>query len=145
MTVNSWHKVFAGLVLGLVVGLVSIGALAAGRHARSPEIQLDTLIPRDKWAGAGLDKLSAAEQQMLADDITGLLASPPSTQNAAPAVMKDKSQWRQLRRRMSQDEVKKLLGEPDRVSVSRFYDSWYYRGGSVTFDSMGHVDFWSEP
>jgi hypothetical protein len=29
--------------------------------------------------------------------------------------------------------------------VSRFYDSWYYGGGSVTFDSKGHVDFWSEP
>jgi hypothetical protein len=144
MMIHSWRKLSAALLFSLVICFVSIAALAAGRHTRSPEIQLDTLIPRDKWAGAGLNKLSAAEQQTLADDITGLLASPPSTQKVTPPV-KDKSQWRQLRRRMSQDEVKNLLGEPDRVSVSRFYDSWYYLGGSVTFDSKGHVDFWSEP
>jgi hypothetical protein len=144
MNYFSWRRPFAGLAFSFVVSFVSIGALAASRHTRSPEIQLDTLIPRDKWAGAGLDKLSAAEQQTLAEDITGLLASPASTLNVTPPV-KDRSQWRQLRRRMSQDDVKKLLGEPDRVSVSRFYDSWYYGGGSVTFDSKGHVDFWSEP
>jgi len=46
---------------------------------------------------------------------------------------------------MSKDDVKKLLGEPDRVSVSRFFESWYLGGGSVTFDGKGHVDFWSEP
>jgi hypothetical protein len=144
MTTHSWRKVSATLLFGSLICLISIAALAAGRRARPHEIQLDTLIPRDKWAGAGLDKLSATEQQTLADDITGLLASPPSRQNVTPPV-KDKSQWRQLHRRMSQDEVKKLLGEPDRVSVSRFYDSWYYGGGSVTFDSKGHIDFWSEP
>ena len=144
MRTHSWRKLSSALVFSLVTCFAALAALAAGRHARSPEIQLDTLIPRDKWAGAGLDKLSAAEQQTLAEDITGLLASPPSSQNVTPPA-KDRSQWRQLRRRMSQDEVKKLLGEPDRVSVSRFYDSWYYRSGSVTFNSKGHVDLWSEP
>jgi len=67
-----------------------------------------------------------------------------SPQSSAPAA-KERSQWRQLKRRMSKDDVKKLLGEPERVSVSRFFESWYYGGGSVTFDGKGKVDFWSEP
>jgi outer membrane protein assembly factor BamE (lipoprotein component of BamABCDE complex) len=45
---------------------------------------------------------------------------------------------------MSQDEVKKLLGEPPKVSVSRFYATWYYLGGTVTFDGKGRLDSWTE-
>jgi len=45
---------------------------------------------------------------------------------------------------MSKDDVRKLLGEPVRVSVSRFYESWYYLGGTVTFTGKGRVDSWSE-
>lgn len=71
-------------------------------------------------------------------------ADPDAPQSSAPARI-DRSQWRKLRRKMSKDDVKKLLGEPDRVSVSRFFESWYLGGGSVTFDGKGHVDFWSEP
>lgn len=67
-----------------------------------------------------------------------------SPQSSMPAG-KDLSQWRKLKRRMSKDDVKKLLGEPERVSVSRFFESWYYGAGSVTFDGKGKVDFWSEP
>jgi hypothetical protein len=48
-------------------------------------------------------------------------------------------------RRMYKDDVKNLLGDPDRVSVSRFYESWTYGGGSVTFDGKGRLDYWSEP
>jgi hypothetical protein len=45
---------------------------------------------------------------------------------------------------MSKDDVRKLLGEPRSVSVSRFYELWYYSGGSVTFDGKGRVDSWTE-
>ena len=75
----------------------------------------------------------------------------PSAQSDTPAG-KDRSQWRKLHRGMVKDDVRKLLGEPDRISVSRFSESWYYSGGntnfsggSVTFDGKGRVDFWSEP
>jgi outer membrane protein assembly factor BamE (lipoprotein component of BamABCDE complex) len=72
-------------------------------------------------------------------------ASAASAQQSDTPSAKDKSQWRKLQRHMSRDDVKKLLGEPDRISVSRFFESWYYSSGSVTFDGKGHVDFWSEP
>jgi outer membrane protein assembly factor BamE (lipoprotein component of BamABCDE complex) len=76
---------------------------------------------------------------------SGTLAAGQSAQQNDTPAAKDKSQWRKLQRHMSRDDVKKLLGEPDRVSVSRFSESWYYLSGSVTFDGKGHVDFWSEP
>ena len=91
-----------------------------------------------------LGEITIRHRQALADEITGLLGAARSKQGSTPAG-KDKSQWRMLQRRMSKDEVRKLLGEPDRVSVSRFFESWDYSGGSVTFDGKGRVDSWSEP
>jgi hypothetical protein len=45
---------------------------------------------------------------------------------------------------MTKDDVRKLLGEPTRVSVSRFYEAWDYARGTVIFDGKGHLDSWSE-
>jgi hypothetical protein len=45
---------------------------------------------------------------------------------------------------MLKDEVRKLLGEPVRVSVSKFYESWAYPRGTVTFDGKGRLDAWTE-
>lgn len=140
----SWRRPAAALFFSLVAYFVSLGMFASSRHAPPFAAELDGLIPREKWDGTGLNKLTAAEQQALADDISGLMGAARSAQGATPAV-KDRSQWRMLHRRMLKDEVRKLLGEPDRISVSRFAESWYYLGGSVTFDSKGRVDFWSEP
>jgi hypothetical protein len=141
---DSWRKLVTALFFSFIACLASGGALAANRLTHSSAVELDHLIPREKWAGTGLDKLTAAEQQTLADEITGLLGAARSTQSSTPAG-KDRSQWRMLHRRMSKDEVRKLLGEPDRVSVSRFFESWDYPGGSVTFDGKGRVDSWIEP
>lgn len=119
------------------------GAFAAGKHTQTVE-GLDRLIPRDKWAGAGLDKLSSSEQQTLADDITSLLSTPHPAQQATTPPAKDRTQWRKLERKMTKDDVRKLLGEPDTISVSRFSESWYYVAGSVTFNGKGRLDLWTE-
>lgn len=140
---NSWRKLITAVFFSFVAYFVLEGPLAASRVS-SAAGELDRLIPREKWAATGLDKLTAPEQQTLADEITGLVGAAQSSQSSTPAG-KDRSQWRKLKRRMSEDDVRKLLGEPDRVSVSRFFVSWYYGGGSVTFDGKGKVDFWSEP
>jgi hypothetical protein len=130
------------ILLIVVFCLLSAATLAARKHTQTSE-GLDRLIPRDKWAGAGLDKLTASEQQSLADDIASLLASSHTATKEFIAA-KDRTQWRKLQRHMTKDDVKKLLGEPDTVSVSRFLESWYYAGGTVTFDSKGRVDMWTE-
>jgi hypothetical protein len=122
------------------------GMPAAGKLAHLGQAQLDQLIPQDKWTETGLNKLTPTEQQTLAGQITALLEAKQSAANTTSAAPsgKDRTEWRKLQRRMSKDEVKKLLGEPFRVSVSRYYESWDYLGGTVTFDSKGRLDFWNE-
>lgn len=67
-----------------------------------------------------------------------------SAAQASPTPVKDRGQWRKLHRRMSKDEVRNLLGEPDTISVSRFAESWYYQRGDVIFDGKGRLDMWTE-
>lgn len=140
---DSWRRRVTALFFSFVVCFVLGEAFAASGLTHTTQAELDHLIPRDKWEGTGLNKLTASEQQILADEITALLGTARSTQSSTPAA-KDRSQWRMLQRRMSKDEVKKLLGEPLKVSVSRFYEAWYYAGGTVTFDGKGRLDSWSE-
>jgi outer membrane protein assembly factor BamE (lipoprotein component of BamABCDE complex) len=45
---------------------------------------------------------------------------------------------------MSKDDVRKLLGEPARISVSRFDEEWDYPRGTIMFDGKGRLDAWSE-
>jgi len=139
----SRRRLMAALLGSFAVYFALGDTFAAGGLAHTTQAELDHLIPRDKWEGSGLNKLTPAEQQTLADEITALLGTARSTQSSAPAV-KDRSQWRMLQRHMSKDDVKKLLGEPTKVSVSRFYESWYYVGGTVTFDGKGRLDSWTE-
>lgn len=137
----SWRRLLAALSF---VAALSIwgGAFAASKHTQTVNA-LDRLIPQEKWAGAGLDKLTATEQQALADDISSLL-SGARTNEGRPVSAKDRTPWRKLQRHMTKDDVKKLLGDPDTVSVTRFYESWYYLAGSVTFDGKGRLDLWTE-
>ena len=139
----SWRRLVIALLLSVVGYFVLGEAFAAARLTHTVQTELDQLIPRDKWEGTGLNKLSASEQQTLADEIAALLGTARSAQTAVPAG-RDRSQWRMLQRHISRDEVKKLLGEPPKVSVSRFYESWYYLGGTVTFDGKGRLDSWTE-
>jgi len=142
MTHLSWRRLATAFLVSSTVYFVLGGALAASKHTQTVG-GLDHLIAREKWTGAGLDKLTVAEQQTLAEDITSLLAGSRGPENAT-AAGKDRSQWRKLQRHMTKDDVSKLLGTPETVSVSRFDESWYYTNGSVTFDGKGRVQTWSE-
>jgi outer membrane protein assembly factor BamE (lipoprotein component of BamABCDE complex) len=76
-------------------------------------------------------------------------AQTPATQSqfaeSGPSTTIDRTQWRKLHIGMSKDDVKKLLGDPGKVSASKYYELWYYGAGGVTFDKKGHVDAWIEP
>jgi outer membrane protein assembly factor BamE (lipoprotein component of BamABCDE complex) len=85
------------------------------------------------WGGAEAGSRPAA----------AVAAQSQSTESGSTA-QPDRSQWRQLKRRMTKDDVKKLLGEPTRISVSRFYEEWDYPRGTIIFDGKGRVDAWSE-
>jgi len=55
-----------------------------------------------------------------------------------------RSAWRQLAEGMSREQVRTLLGEPDRIEGGAI-ERWQWKsGGFVTF-LQGRVDHWSEP
>jgi hypothetical protein len=66
------------------------------------------------------------------------------------ALWKNLSNWRtRLRKSMTKDEVRKLMGEPDKINVySLIGEVWHYGypgGGIINFSKDGLVESWSEP
>lgn len=56
----------------------------------------------------------------------------------------DLGSWRQLKKSMSEEQVRALLGEPSKVDGGTFA-FWHYKsGGTVTFYN-DRVDAWTEP
>jgi hypothetical protein len=139
----SWPRMVPAVLIS-VACFGWAGTMAERQLSGSVGMELDHFIPREKWEVTGLTKLTGPEQQTLANEITGLVGAV-QVREAGASAPKDRSQWRSLQRRMSKEEVRKLLGEPTRISVSRFFEVWNYSGGSVTFDGKGRVDSWSEP
>lgn len=68
-------------------------------------------------------------------------------QNEKP-LAPEKQQWRELRKGMSQKEVRQLLGEPEKIEAG-FQTYWYYSStrlaGYVIFDNYDKVYGWEEP
>ena len=64
----SWRRRVTALFLSSVVCFVLGETFAASGLTRTTQAELDHLIPRDKWEGTGLSKLTASEQQVLAND-----------------------------------------------------------------------------
>lgn len=90
-------------------------------------------------------------------DLTWALREPPPPPSTVPARRnlvdapqarwKDRSNWRQLKKGMSEDAVRALLGEPRKVDVLSVSTYWHYNypyGGDVVFSS-GAVVSWTEP
>ena len=61
---------------------------------------------------------------------------------------RDIANWRRLSRGMTTEEVRAMLGEPDRVNAIEIVTTWtwgaYPNSGDVTFTN-GKVSSWSEP
>jgi len=57
---------------------------------------------------------------------------------------KSVSNWRKLTTGMNADDVRKLLGEPQRVDGGDFAD-WYYENGGIVMFAFGNVNRWKEP
>ena len=80
-------------------------------------------------------------------DLEALIKSAPSQSQPIPSSTKwqDLANWRQLRRGMSMDKVRALLGEPERVMAMIGRVFWDWPGCQVQFDNNGKLDGWSEP
>jgi hypothetical protein len=65
-------------------------------------------------------------------------------------LWKNLSNWRaRLRKGLTRDEVRKFMGESDKIDVySLIGNVWHYGypgGGRIKFSEQGLVDSWSEP
>jgi hypothetical protein len=68
----------------------------------------------------------------------------PSPKTRSKEGWKDLSNWRSLKKGMSCDDVRELLGEPDRINGGSF-TFWYYKGASNVIFYMDQLDSWTEP
>lgn len=109
---------------------------------------------------AAQDRLDRVEQQQAAitERVSALekrnrTAEPEKPRLNAPPL----SAWRRLKHDMTEEQVKKLLGEPEHVMSSNGFTLWTYRhpkensvsgtfiSGSITFSDKGTVQDWNEP
>jgi hypothetical protein len=104
---------------------------------------VDSLARRVELLELTTSELAARVRQLEA-----LVGSEPSRDRAlpAPAKWRDLQNWRRLRRGMKMDEVRALLGEPERVDNTGYFTTWRWQfPASVEFDSGGKLRGWSEP
>jgi hypothetical protein len=64
--------------------------------------------------------------------------------SADPHKSQSTSSWRQLKRRMSESQIRSILGEPGKIDGGTFAFWRYKNGGTVTF-YQDKLDSWSEP
>jgi hypothetical protein len=66
----------------------------------------------------------------------------------SPSKWKNKANWRLLKKGMSKEEVRQILGEPPKITANAYYgDIWYYpdiKGGNASFNEGGSLTSWSE-
>jgi hypothetical protein len=82
-------------------------------------------------------------------ELEALIKVGPAPEQPIPDSRKwqDLANWRRLQRGMTMNEVRALLGEPERVEAL-VWTIWYWneREAEVRFDiRSGKVDAWSEP
>ena len=99
---------------------------------------------------AEVERIAEQLQQRVAA-LEALLAQtpPPKAPIGSPGNAQDIRNWRQLRKKMTESDVERLLGSPTKVDNFGTFIVWAYdppTGGSVQFDAdSGKVEGWHEP
>lgn len=75
---------------------------------------------------------------------------PPRTAVQASPVWQEEERWQKLKRGMTEEDVRGILGEPDRTDEGRWLIYWYYgptrEGPQVMFNADSRaLDFWNAP
>lgn len=117
----------------------AIPSVAAGQR-----VSTDSLLRRID----SLERRTVDLERRVAE-LEALIRVEPSRVRTVPASSdpRDVANWRRLRRGMTMDAVRALLGEPESVNSNPIVTTWRYPDfGSVTFSSSSEkVDGWSEP
>lgn len=114
--------------------------LATPSFAFSQEVTTNALARRVEQ----LEKMNADLERRVRE-LEAAIKSVPVQSRANPATTrwKEIANWRRLREEMNMDEVRVLLGEPERVEGGGI-TFWRWADGQVTFVS-GKVSNWKEP
>lgn len=123
----------------LVTALVSVSLPTVGA---AQKVSSDSLLHRIDSLERRIGDLEGRVGQL-----EGLLKAEPARGRpaVAPGNSRDVGNWRRLKRGMTMDQVRALLGEPESVAAGTYLTLWQYPGGAnVTFDP-DKVDGWSEP
>jgi hypothetical protein len=127
------------LLAALVVSFIP--AVAAGQESSADNVlrRIDLLERR------------TADLEQRVRELEALIKVEPSRDRPVPASAnwRDLANWRRLSRGMTMDQVRALLGEPEKVDANSLVTWWYWdfaSGAYVQFDtSSGKLDGWSEP
>lgn len=128
----------AALLAALVAA--SSPAVAEGQQQSS-----DSLVHR-----IVLLESRAAELEQRVRELEALIKAEQSRPRPAPvsANWRDLANWRRLRRGMTEDQVRAILGEPEGVNVMSIRTTWTWNGPSefaeLYFDN-DKLAGWSEP
>ena len=76
--------------------------------------------------------------------LEGAAAAQPARDRATSGNSRDLANWRRLREDMTYEQVRAILGEPDRVDGGGVAFWYYPRGGRAGFVS-GRLSSWQEP
>ena len=127
--------ILRSMLLAALVSL-SIPAVAVAQQA-----SVDSLLRR-----IALLERTTTELERRVRELEALIRSEPSRALPVPASPKwrDLQNWRRLRLQMTMDQVRALLGEPERVDVIVF-TFWKWDNAEVHFDTEDRLAGWSEP
>ena len=123
------------LLLVIALAVASFPSTAFGQAKSAADLlqQIDSLERRIEVLERRLAQLESPSRAEPARDRTPI------------GNARDIANWRKLRRGMSMQAVRELLGEPSKVSASVTFTIWDYPNfSSVTFDD-DRVTAWSEP
>ena len=126
------------LLTTLVAALVP--AVAKGQAASSDSLAHRIVVLESKTADL--------EQRLLT--LEALIKTQPSRAVPAPGSgnWHDLANWRRLRRGMTEEEVRAILGEPEKVEVLSIQTTWTWgkipKGASLNFVN-DELAGWSEP
>lgn len=127
------NPTFRAFLLATLAAL-SVPAFAAAQEATDSLIRRIDLLER---------RTIDLEQRVR--DLKALVGRAPSLDRQVPPSpnWRDISNWRQLRQGMTPDQVRALLGEPERVNAGGF-TFWHWNEAHVYF-LRGKLEGWSEP
>ena len=123
----------ATLLAALAASSIPAVATGQGTSTDSLLLRIDLLERR------------TADLEQRVRELEAVIKSEPSQGQPIPASTRwrDLANWRRLHLGMKMDEVRALLGEPERVDAG-YVTYWRWSGANVSFIS-GKLEGWSEP